>query len=174
MNKTKVCPECASKISVDAKRCPNCRKNLRGWMSRHPILTCLLVLFAFSVVAMNKVQSEVKTETNTNTTTQEADVRGTSGVYLNYNYRIIYSPSDSRYTATFSPFLPANDITVKGAMAELINETYGKHMVTDLNPQIVSREGTNLIKFTGTKGDYYFLLVKEDTGEVHSLVYWRE
>lgn len=175
MKDTKMCPECATKIPANAKRCPNCRKNLRSWIGRHPILTVLLVFFIIFVVAMNKAKSQVQeARQKVSITNNDTDTRGLSGVYLNYNYHIIYTPSDSRYTATFTPFLPANDTTVKGAMFEVVNETYGKHLVTDLAPQIVSRDGTNLVKFSGQGNDYYFLLIKEDTGEVHSLVYWQE
>ena len=94
------------------------------------------------------------------------------GTYGRYSYT--YVRVGSRYAVTFRPFLPRDDSVVIGAMLELINSVYGKHLVTNLTPDLVPREGTNAIRFKGKKHDYLFLLLKEDTGEVHSFRMWRE
>jgi hypothetical protein len=62
MDKTKICPECASKVSVEAKRCPNCKKNLRGWFGRHPILTFLLIMFVVGVIVSTEMGRSVSTQ----------------------------------------------------------------------------------------------------------------
>jgi hypothetical protein len=46
VEETKKCPSCDKDISLKAKRCPYCRQDLRGWFSRHPILTILLILIS--------------------------------------------------------------------------------------------------------------------------------
>lgn len=48
--KTKTCPECASEIPEEAKRCPHCRKNLRTFFGRHPIITFFLALFFLPIL----------------------------------------------------------------------------------------------------------------------------
>jgi uncharacterized protein YgiM (DUF1202 family) len=103
-------------------------------------------------------------------TTQE----GTEGrsKYLNYNY--FWCKSEGKVAVTFSPFLPRDDTVVIGAMLDVIGKVYGKHRVTDLNPKVVSRGGTNVVLFSGITEDYLFLIFKEDTGEVHSFTLWTE
>lgn len=120
-------------------------------------------------VEKQKVAIENKAENKT-----EEVVNAQRGKYLDYDYDVLYKKEDGRYAVTFNPFLPRNDTVVIGAIIEVINKTYGKNTVTDLEPKIVAREGKNLIMFKGTQGDYYFLLIKEDTGEVHSMAYWVE
>jgi hypothetical protein len=33
---------------------------------------------------------------------------------------------------------------------------------------------SQLIKFTGDVQDYYVMPIKEDTGEIHTLMFWKE
>lgn len=47
---TKICSTCKTTIPVGAKKCPNCHSDLRSWFRRHPILSCLLILFGFPFV----------------------------------------------------------------------------------------------------------------------------
>lgn len=101
-----------------------------------------------------------------------AAVADGSGLYLKHNYT--YTQKDGMVAAVFKPFLPRDDTILIGAMLELVNTIYGKHQITDLKPNIVSRNGRNLIRFRGVGYDYLFLIVKQDTGEVHGLSMWRE
>ena len=94
------------------------------------------------------------------------------GKYGRHTYT--YLRDGDRYAVTFRPFLPRDDGIVIGAMLEVINNVYGKHLGVDLTPELVPREGANLVRFKGKKHYYYFLLIKEDTGEVHSFMMWRE
>ncbi|HUV46853.1 MAG TPA: hypothetical protein VMW29_01845 [Candidatus Bathyarchaeia archaeon] len=96
------------------------------------------------------------------------------GKYLNHDFFIMNKKGDDKYVATFTPFLPRDYATVLGAIFEAINLTYGKRTITNLEPQMENRNGTNLLKFNGTNGSYYVLLIKEGTGEVHSFTYWLE
>jgi hypothetical protein len=47
---TKKCKSCKTEIDAKATKCPNCQTDQRGWFRRHPILTGLLVLFAFGII----------------------------------------------------------------------------------------------------------------------------
>jgi len=95
-----------------------------------------------------------------------------SGRYLKHDYT--YSQKDGMVAATFKPILPRDDTIVIGAMLELVIRVYGKHQITNLKPDIVNRNGSNLIRFHGVGYDYLFLIIKQDTGEVHGLSMWRE
>ena len=70
--------------------------------------------------------------------------------------------------------MPRNDAIVIGAMVDLIKKIYGKPKIVDLTPRIIRRRGINLFQFEGIDYNYLFLLIKQDTGEVHSFSLWRE
>lgn len=95
-----------------------------------------------------------------------------SGSYSFYNFT--YQRDSNQYAVVFSPPLPRDDATVIGAMLESINTIYGKNNVADLSPQLVPRSGTNLIKFEGRIEDFYFLLIKDYSGEVNGFSLWTE
>lgn len=108
------------------------------------------------------------------TSTPVREVQELQGRFMDYNYTILFQDDASKYVATFQPFLPRNDTILTGAMLETVNRVYGKNTVKNLNPKMVSRNDVNLIMFEGVGKNYYFLLVKEDTGEVHSMSFWAE
>jgi hypothetical protein len=98
----------------------------------------------------------------------------TSGTGLYLNYRYVYQTSGNRTAVSFKPMLPRDDAIVIGAMIEVLKVVYGKHIVVNLIPSLVEKRGTNVIRFEGTEVDYFFLLVKENTGEVNSFSMWTE
>ena len=160
---------------------------LWGWAS-----TILLVLVVgIGVLSPTKKQTETSPSepSKENITTPQESTEGDTtpqdggnremvaeGRLLDkYDYSVWRKAEDRRFVAMFYPtFLPRDDTVLIAAMYELINQTYGKHTVTNLEPQLVERNGTNVIMLEGTDGDYFFLPMKEDTGEVISLVYWIE
>ncbi len=52
----KVCKYCYSEIPKKATICPNCKKDLRGWIAKHPLLTLIIIAF----LAFNMVQSMIE------------------------------------------------------------------------------------------------------------------
>ena len=135
-----------------------------------------LALVSSNTASTKTAQKEVSPPSieKTETPTPTGEVQQIQGVYMDYNYTILYQQGTSKYVATFQPFLPRNDAIVIGAMIELINQAYGKHTGKNLLPQPVSRNGVNLLVFEGIDKNYYFLLIKEDTGEIHSMSFWSE
>ena len=75
---------------------------------------------------------------------------------------------------TQRPVLPRDDGVVVGAMLEVAAMTYGSETKINPTPAPIEKDGKNLISFKGDGVTYYFSLVKEDTGEVNSLTYWKE
>lgn len=105
---------------------------------------------------------------------QKEEIITKQGKFLNYSYTIIAQREGGKYAATFSPFLPRNDGIVTSAMFEIINQMYGKHNIQNLQPKIVEKDGNNTFLVEGIKVNYFFLPIKEDTGEVHSFIFWSE
>lgn len=130
-----------------------------------------LFLLVVIILTLNCGSSEKKQYQNTSSVESTPKIEG-NGSYS--YYRFSYQKEGNKFAVVFSPVLPRDDATVIGSMLEVISTVYGKHKVTNLIPQLVERYGTNLIKFDGVDGDFYFLLVKEYTGEVSSLSLWTE
>lgn len=94
------------------------------------------------------------------------------GRYLKHNYT--YTQKAGTTATIFKPVLPRDDTVLIGAMLEVVMQVYGKHQIANLKPTLVSRNGRNLIRFNGVGYDYFFLLIKEVSGEVNGFSMWRE
>lgn len=95
-----------------------------------------------------------------------------SGKYMKHTYS--FQKQGEKYAVIFKPALPRNDTVLTGAMLELINKVFGKHQIVDLKPKLVPRGNANLILFEGIKNNYFFLLIKQDSGEVNGFSMWKE
>ena len=184
---TKKCPSCQSDVSVKATKCPHCQSDLRNWFQKHPLITILLVLIALSSVFSNiislpskesstKQNSQKKSQPTISTIKKENSeaILKEGQILGKYNYTVGRKAGETRLVAIFNPFLPRDDKVLTSAMHELINQSFGKNTVSDLEPKLVSRGGTNLIMLKSTSGSYLFMPFKEDTGEVNGLVFWKE
>lgn len=87
-----------------------------------------------------------------------------SGSYLSYKFD--YMAKSGRTAVVFYPQLPRNDAIVIGAMNETINTIFGKNKIINDKPEVVYKDGNNYLKLNGVGSDYYFLLIKDETGEV--------
>ncbi|MBD3366259.1 hypothetical protein GF360_02855 [candidate division WWE3 bacterium] len=113
-------------------------------------------------------------QTPTNSENEEALLESEGYILDKYHYSIYKKPSDVRSVAMFEPFLPRDDTTLTLALYELVTVTYGKNTVTDLEPKLEAQNDTIFITLKAEDGKYVFMPVKEDTGEVSSIVFWLE
>ena len=86
---TKKCPSCDKTISFKAKRCPYCRQDLRGWFSRHPILTVLIILITspFWILVLVGFFSGLtgsSSQNGSNNTTPTPDTTATFDAQVNF------------------------------------------------------------------------------------------
>ena len=66
----KKCKSCQKEIDSKAKKCPYCQTDQRNWFVRHPILSVLLILIAFGLIASiggNKNSNTATTSNNSQT-----------------------------------------------------------------------------------------------------------
>jgi hypothetical protein len=94
-----------------------------------------------------------------------------------YSFEITFEEGDggdNKYVASYTPFLKNNDSTLMMAIFEAFKTAYGNDGRLVPTPILEERNGTNLIKFTGDVQDYYVMPIKEDTGEIHTLMFWKE
>lgn len=160
-----------------------------NWCKKHKVWTgvIVLVLLVGFIGALGDTGEQTKSqdadkstknETATNTKTDEKvtpqEVKGTYTDPNGKQYQYFINEKDGKQVALFQPVLPRDDGVVVSAMLEVAAKTYGADAKIDPTPQPVEKNGQNLISFKGDGVTYYFLLVKEDTGEVNSLTYWKE
>jgi hypothetical protein len=79
-------------------------------------------------------------------------------------HRYFYTKQDGIVAATFTPFLPRNDATVIGAIRSVVRSAYGAN-INAVSPVLAGQE----IAFASPTTTYYVTLVKQTSGEVHSL-----
>lgn len=160
-------------------------KKILSWVKQHKIWTAVIVIVGIIGIAgatsgTNQQTATTKndnpqsqSETNPEGTTSK-EVQGTYTDYNNKEYKYFINEKNGKHIALFQPVLPRDDGAVVGAMLEVAAKTYGSETKINPAPMPIEKDGQNLISFKGDGGTYYFLLVKEDTGEVNSLTYWKE
>lgn len=139
----------------------------------HPVIKVIGIIF-ISIILISAISTYFASKPTTETT---SNLSTTTGTFLDYNYEITTDTSSEypqKYVASFTPFLPNKDGVLLGMIAALVNTTYGKHTVTDLTPRFEERNGVTLMTYQATDGKYYFMPIKEDTGEINSLLFWKE
>jgi len=123
---------------------------------------------------LKEMQEIKKLQEKQNSTIVEPNKSNNTFTYLKYKYTFLLNENTEQYAITFKPFLPRNDTIVTGAMLDVINNIFGKHTVKNLQPKLITKNGVGIIQIDGINSNYYFMLVKEDTGEVHSFLLWTE
>ena len=89
------------------------------------------------------------------------------------DYKYQYKREGERTVAIFAEkFLPRNDTIVVGAIRAVVKQTYNENLTG--SPSLKQQGELNKIYFEGKKSNFYVNLIKQDTGEVHSLVIERE
>ncbi len=71
----KICKECGTEISKDAKTCPKCGKDQRNFFVKHRGITAILLiaLICVAVAASNGTNNNSTTPASTNTTVQKQE-----------------------------------------------------------------------------------------------------
>lgn len=161
-------------------------KKILSWIKRHKIWTAVIVIVGIVGLASTASDTSQQTastdkqdssQSQAETKSEEAAPKEVQGTYTDYNnkeYKYFINEKDGKNVALFQPVLPRDDGTVVGAMLEVAAKTYGSETKIDPTPTPVEKDGQNLISFKGNGTTYYFLIVKEDTGEVNSLTYWKD
>lgn len=130
-----------------------------------------LIIIFISLNIFLGCQEEKKRITKKGST--ENTLSSKSGKYLDYDYT--YMEKDNKIVVIFpNKLLPRNDDIVVGAIKYFITTAYNETISNNSKPSLENRNGINLIKIKGNKSDYYVQLMKEDTGEVNSIVLWGE
>lgn len=143
-------------------------------------LVTILVIFVLFGMILNAIkpakqfEEERKNMSVSATPTLIPAVKVAEGNFMDYHYEIAKREDAEKYAVVFTPFLPSNDAILTGAMFTVMSEIYGKHNLTDLTPRFVEINSINHVQFEGTDGYYYFLPIKQDTGEIHTFVFWKE
>lgn len=181
---TRVCPFCAESVKLEAKVCKHCHKELpevteeqkaKPASSKSGLIIAIVIVVGFFLLvgyisSRNDNASNLQTKVSTNQVSTE--VKSFSGAVLGYDYEVLYNETEQRYVANFSPFLPRNDDTLQTVMSALVEQVYGETNLSE--PELVEKNNINLINTNSNSASYYFMPIKEDTGEIHSLVFWTE
>lgn len=71
----KKCKYCQSEIDKKAKVCPNCKKDVRNWFLRHPILSVILIIIVVAIIGS-------LSNPNTPETTTTASVKNAENILI--------------------------------------------------------------------------------------------
>jgi hypothetical protein len=136
-------------------------------------------LLAMTLIAINPAKQFETAEKSAQATITLETKNGsfTTPTGEEYTYEITSEEGgevDNRYVASFTPFLQNNDSTLLMATFKVFETTYGEGGRIVPTPFLEERNGRNLIRFAGDGETYYVFPIKEDTGEVHTLMFWKE
>jgi hypothetical protein len=96
-----------------------------------------------------------------------ASVPEKTGKYQDYAYT--FKSDGAKTVALFLPrFLPRDDTIVTGAIRDVVKRAYNDD--ANGSPRLVDQGGSKAIRMDSKTSAYLTVLVKEDTGEVHSFV----
>lgn len=154
-------------------------KATRGKLSLYFGGATVLFFILFGVVA-EPVQKTIPTEQTNQEVIQQKEQKSVTttsitGAYEQYTYDIIGKENEKEKVVTFQPFLSRNDSVVLGAIHKVTSQVFGSDVIGDIKPTLKELSGgANAIFFDTPSGKYYYLLSKEDTGEVHGFSFWKE
>lgn len=118
-------------------------------------------LFCAMFFVLNKVQPLPAT----NSTAPIESASSETGYFRNYKFTLMKKPAENQIVALFQPkMLPSNNEIFIGAARQIISQAFGKEV-----SGVPTRDGKE-IKFSNDTDSFYVLPVKEDTGEIHSLI----
>lgn len=112
-------------------------------------------------------QNELESDTNSK------EISEKTGTYGEYRFTISDGDGEMKI-ARFEPFLANNDNILVWAIREVTSVEFGSDVIGTTKPILETRNDKNLILFTTPSGKYYYLIFKEDNGEIWSFSFWRE
>lgn len=128
---------------------------------------------AFIIINLIHTGCNKKSEQLNKDNISDTSLMTKEGKYLDYEY--VYMEKENKIVFLFpNKFLPRNDAIVVGAIKHIIDIAYNESLAVNSKPSLENRNGINLIKFNGNGSNYFVQIIKEDTGEVQSLVIWGE
>jgi hypothetical protein len=150
--------------------------NKKGFNGCLVLLVLIVALFAITFISINPAKqfedAEKAVQEHQVIETKSGNFQDFTG--KEYAYDINYETGKDKYVASFQPFLKNDDRILVQAILELFMAIYGENSLIDPTPLLEARNGINLIKFRGDTAYYYVSPIKEDTGEIHTLLFWRE
>lgn len=189
------CPDCGRQVSTMAEACPQCARPLGGprtqqaaaegtghKLARAALWLCLLIGSGFLVLSLvgfaiwrtqfrRPADAAPGMASATPATAPAAEGAGSFG-----RYNFTYLNRGNRTVALFlSPKLPRDDSIFLGATKAVIKAAHNEAVIGE--PEMVpwTHEGRpiNGLRLTGVRHAYVVIPVKEDTGEIHSLVIYQ-
>lgn len=129
-------------------------------------------------VRMLRIEKNIEKSTDEllkiDSTKSSSKITTKTGTYEQYTYTVIEEEDKKEKVATFKPFLLRDDSVLVGAIRKVTSQTFSNDDIQAVIPTTEERNWVNLILFSTPSSKYYFYLVKEDTGEVHSFSFWKE
>jgi len=166
------CSNCRSQSAFGSVYCYACGT---PFIQRQPIKTATETFKSFSIYfgiaigvvclfcGMFYVLNKIQPLPASNSTPTVELVASETGFYLDYKYTVM--KKDGKIAALFQPkMLPRNDEIFIGATRKVIKQGFSED--TYKEPFLVGKS----IMFPGSSCVYAVVPIKEDTGEVHSLV----
>lgn len=163
------------------------RKEIRGSSSKElepkkkssKWLWIVLIVFILPVGLYASQSANQSQKQADNAPTPTISIITNKGSYTSYDgttyaFDITTQAGENKYVASFQPFLPQDDKNLLEGALQAMKTSYGNTAQINPQPELVERNGTNVMRFNADYGYYYVLPIKQDTGEVHSLVFWKE
>jgi len=191
-NGSKKCPKCFTKIDDRATTCSACRHKFtpaeleiinsskKKDQNKKVIIVAIILAVCFSIYRLIEMVPSTKISSSSNsesTATQELDIKTSSYESYDgktYEFEIIKKTGEIKSMATFTPFLPKDDRNLIEGILRVFIVHYGEGSKINPKPILEARNGANVIRFVGENINYYVSPIKEDTGEVHTIIFWRE
>lgn len=144
----------------------------------HKILfSATILLIIFSYLGSNTTQNTIDEPKVVTINNKFSLVNKSSLVSIpsHNNYELWLDSDSNKYEFIFSPFLEHSDSAIYSFFLDSIDATYKDDSISiPLNLSIENINNVGVIVAKSNKYKYFAIPAKEDSGEIHSIVFWRE